>query len=91
LWSIVKISELLSSPAARILVFLYERDETRHSELEKLLASRGSLGTNLNDLLDEGLIKRKVIPTKPIQSNYSLTEKGRDVAKRLAELGALLK
>lgn len=69
-----------------MLVYLYEKGESRHGKLEELIRSRGSLATNLNDLLKEGLVNRKVIPSKPIQSNYFLTEKGRDVAKLLVEL-----
>jgi DNA-binding HxlR family transcriptional regulator len=81
----------LQAPAVKILVHLQKVGESRHSDLEELIGSRGTLAENLNDLLSEGLVKRKVVPTKPIQSNYSLTEKGQQVAKRLTELGALLK
>lgn len=82
----MKVSELLRSPSIKILTFLNQRGEARHSELERLLRSRGTLTTNLNDLIDEGLINRKVITSKPIQSNYSLSEKGRNVTRRLTEL-----
>jgi DNA-binding HxlR family transcriptional regulator len=90
-WHAVKVSELLRSPAVRILVHLLEKGENRHSELEKLVRSRGTLATSLNDLASEGLVRRKIVPTKPIQSNYSLTEKGREAARRLSELEGLLK
>jgi DNA-binding HxlR family transcriptional regulator len=69
---------------------LQEKGQSRHSELEKLIGSRGTLATNLNDLMDEGLVARKVLPTKPIQSNYSLTEKGRIVGKLLSEINTLV-
>lgn len=82
----MKISELLESPSAKILVYLQEKGQIRHSELERLIRSRGTLASNLNDLMDEGLVARKVVPTKPIQSNYSLTEKGRSVARLLADI-----
>jgi DNA-binding HxlR family transcriptional regulator len=82
----VKISELLQSPSIKILVYLHEKGQTRHSELEKLIRSRGTLAANLNDLMDEGLLARKVVPSKPIQTNYSLTQKGTEVAKHLVEL-----
>lgn len=84
--SYVKISELLQSPSIKILVYLHEKGQTRHSELEKLIRSRGTLAANLNDLMDEGLLARKVVPSKPIQTNYSLTQKGTEVAKHLVEL-----
>jgi DNA-binding HxlR family transcriptional regulator len=85
----VKISELLDSPSIRIVAYLQEKGQARHSELEKLITSRGTLASNLNDLMEEGLVARKVLPTKPIQSNYSLTEKGRSVGKLLSEIHRL--
>lgn len=85
----MKISELLDFPSVKILIYLSEKGQVHHSDLEKLLHSRGTLGSNLNDLLNEGLVARKVIPTKPIVSNYSLTAKGRDVSKALVELQRL--
>jgi DNA-binding HxlR family transcriptional regulator len=87
----VKISELLESPSVEITIHLHEKGQTRHSELEKLIRSRGTLASNLNDLMEEGLVARKVLPTKPIQSNYSLTEKGHGVARLLTEIKALIR
>jgi DNA-binding HxlR family transcriptional regulator len=73
------------------LIYLQEKGQLRHNELENLIKSHGTLATNLNDLTEEGLIGRKVIPSKPIQSNYFLTEKGRNIAKLLTALEAALK
>ena len=87
----MKISELLESPSVEITIHLHEKGQTRHSELEKLIRSRGTLASNLNDLMEEGLVARKVLPTKPIQSNYSLTEKGREATRKLSELLVLLR
>jgi len=86
----VKVSSLLNLPSVKLLLHLYSKAQTRHGELEKVIRSRGTLATNLNDLTEEGLVERKVIPTKPIQSNY-LTEKGRNIAKLLSALEAALK
>jgi len=82
----VKIRGLFQSPCIQIMLFLYTKGEARHSELESLIRSRGTLSSNLNDLLDEGLLKRNIIASRPIQSNYSLTEKGKTVAKILTDL-----
>jgi len=82
----VKIRALLQSPCIQILLFVHSRGEVRHSDLESLIKSRGTLSSNLNDLLDEGLLRRNVIASRPIQSNYSLTEKGKAVAKTLTDL-----
>jgi len=43
--------------------------------LTKLITSRRTLSANLKDLEKEELIKRRIV--KPIQSYYSLTDKGR--------------
>ena len=82
----VKISDLLQFPCVQILLFVSSKGEVRHSELEQLIRSRGTLSSNLNDLLEEGLLRRKVVTSKPIQSNYSLTEKGKNIASALADL-----
>jgi DNA-binding HxlR family transcriptional regulator len=82
----VKISTLLQFPCVQILLLVYSDGEVRHSELERLIRSRGTLSSNLNDLLEEGLLRRKVVASKPIQSNYSLTERGKEVAGILTDL-----
>jgi len=51
-----------------------------------LTTSRGTLSLSLRELEQEGLIQRKIIDTKPIQSIYSLTEKGNTIAKQLKEI-----
>jgi DNA-binding HxlR family transcriptional regulator len=86
----VKISVLLDSPSVQILLFVYQKQEVRHADLERLIGSRGTLSSNLNDLLEEGLLRRRVVASKPIMSNYSLTEKGKQVTAVLTELRNLL-
>ena len=73
------------------MLFLHQKGEARHAELSKILTSRGTLSLNLKDLEKEGLIQRKVLDTKPIQSLYSLTEKGKTIAKQLNEIEKLTK
>jgi DNA-binding HxlR family transcriptional regulator len=82
----VKISSILQIPSVKILLFLHDKGEVRYTDLTDLIASRGTLSLNLKDLDDEGLIKRRVMTTKPIQSYYSLTEKGEKIAEILASL-----
>lgn len=91
MWRTVKIIDLIHAPSITILLYLAEKGEARHNQLERLIKSRGTLATNLNDLIDEDLIKRKVLPTKPIQSKYSLTEKGEIVSKLISQLASQLK
>jgi len=86
----MKISDMMEAPCARILLFLRDQEEVRHSKLSALIPSRGTLSLNLKHLEREGLIQRRVVATKPIQSLYSLTEKGARVAGKLAEVRKIL-
>lgn len=79
----LKISDLLQAPSIKILLFLHSKGEVRYVELTKLIASRGTLSLCLQELDEEGLIQRKVITTKPIQTYYSLTNKGKEVANHI--------
>jgi DNA-binding HxlR family transcriptional regulator len=73
------------------MLFLCEKGEVRHAELSELIVSRGTLSLSLKDLEEEGLVQRKIIDSKPIQSLYSLTEKGLLIAKQLTEVKHFLK
>ena len=87
----MKISRVLQIPSIQILLFLYEKGEVRHGDLVKLIASRGTLSLSIRDLEEEGLVQRRVAPTKPIKSFYSLTSKGREVAEKLGEIRGYVK
>ena len=87
----MKISDMLEAPCTRILSFLHDRGEVRYSELAGLIQSRGTLSLNLRHLEQEGLIKRRIVTTKPIQSLYSLTEKGTKIARKLADIRKALR
>ena len=76
----MKISVLIQTPSVRILLFLYKKGEVRYTDLAKLIASRGTLSLSLKELDEEGLIQRRVVTTKPIQTYYSLTDKGKEIA-----------
>ena len=82
----MKISNVIGIPCVRILFFLHDRGEVRYSELAELIQSRGTLSLNLKHLEQEGLIKRRIVTTKPIQSLYSLSEKGTKIARNLADV-----
>ena len=86
----VKISAILEAPSVKILLFVLERGEVRYSDLARIFTSRGTLSLNLKDLEGERLIQRRVVTSKPIQAYYSLTDKGKEVAKRLNEMKRLL-
>ena len=82
----MKISALLGVPAVKILLFLHEHGEVRYTELTKLIASRGTLSLNIKELDDEGLIRRRIMATKPIQAHYALTEKGMEIASLFCKM-----
>jgi DNA-binding HxlR family transcriptional regulator len=83
----LKISALLETPSVRIILFLHEHGEVRYTDLTKLIASRGTLSINIKELEEEGIIKRRIITTKPIQAYYSLTEKGSEISTLLNKIG----
>lgn len=85
----MKISQILKSPSVKILLYLFEKEEARYSELAKLIKSRGTLSLNLKELDEEGLIKRRIVDSKPIQAYYSLSKKGTEIAKRFNEIKEL--
>jgi DNA-binding HxlR family transcriptional regulator len=82
----MKISSIIEVPCVQILFFIHDRGEVRYSELAELIQSRGTLSLNLKHLEQEGLIKRRIVTTKPIQSLYSLSEKGTKIARKLADV-----
>jgi DNA-binding HxlR family transcriptional regulator len=82
----MKISDMLEAPCVQILFFLHDRGEVRYSKLAALIQSRGTLSLNLKHLEQEGLIERRIVTTKPIQSLYSLTERGTRIARKLADV-----
>lgn len=86
----VKISVLLETPSVKILLFLYECGEVRYTDLTKLIASRGTLSLNIKELEAEGLIRRRILTTKPIQAHYSLTDRGKEIAALLSKIEKIL-
>jgi DNA-binding HxlR family transcriptional regulator len=82
----MKLSAMLDSPTAKIMLFIHERGEVRYTELTRLITSRGALSKSLKELEEEELIERRVETSKPIRSYYSLTEKGKKIADKLEEI-----
>ena len=81
----MEISKIFKIPSVKILLYVYGKSEVRYTDLTKLIASRGTLSSNMKALEKEELIERKVIVSKPIQTYYYLTEKGQNIAKTLNE------
>lgn len=82
----MKVAKILEIPSIRILLFIQDNNEVRHSDISRMIGSRGTVSYSLKELEEEGLLQRRIVPTKPIQSNYSLTSKGIEVAKRFKEI-----
>ncbi len=83
-----KIFEL---PTLLILDFIYTNSPVRHKDIAQQVSSRGTLSMSLNSLLEEGLIVRKVnTETKPVQTYYLITRKGKDIAEKLQEIRKIL-
>jgi DNA-binding HxlR family transcriptional regulator len=87
----LRISQIIEIPTVRIILCLYQTGEARHAQLSKITVSRGTLSLSLRELEKDGLVHRKLLDTKPLQSIYSLTEKGNAIAKELAEMERLIK
>ena len=87
----MKIRAVLELSNIRIMLYLLERGSARYSEILKGVGlSRGALALALRDLQDDGLIERKVEATRPIQTTYSLTAKGKEITKHLESIRKLV-
>lgn len=81
---------LANSSEVKLLLFLRDQEEVRYSKLGKLFKSRATLDWALRHLVSDGLIKRKVVEERPIQSFYALTPKGAEAAKLVRDLIRIL-
>lgn len=83
-----KLRILFGKDVVDIILFLEYKGKARYSEIKKqryVIGDR-SLSRILKKLQERGLIVREALPTFPISTSYSLTEKGKAVAKYLKEL-----
>jgi len=80
----LRISSILKVGNVRVLTYLLENGEARYRDLlNDVISVRSTLAIVLNELLEEELIERRVKPTKPVQTLYSLTELGAKIARYL--------
>jgi DNA-binding HxlR family transcriptional regulator len=87
----VKLEKVINLPNVKIVVFLYRQQEARYAELQKLIRSRGALSNAFKELVEEELIQRRVdAKTKPAQSYYSLTKKGRELGAELVKIRSVV-
>lgn len=77
---------------SKILLYLVQERTASYSDLlSSLIQSRSTLAGSLSQLQSAGLVKRTVRDTRPIQTEYALTDKGEQFARQLIELRNTLK
>lgn len=85
------IKKIGNLTVVKVLIFIHLNGSVRHRDIAKIVLSRGSLSLTLNSLLREKLITREVnVLHAPAQTYYSITEKGREVARRFKEIVHIL-
>jgi len=87
----MKMKAVLELSNIRVMLYLLGKGSARYSGILKDLGlSRGSLALALRDLQDDGLIERKVEATRPVQTTYSLTAKGKEITKHIESVKKLI-
>lgn len=86
----MKFASILQFSNVRIVLLLSQKREARYAELDRFVSSRGTLSLTLKELQEEGLIKRRVVVSRPIQTHYSLSKKGKKLARTLDQLQNLI-
>lgn len=75
----------------KIILYLDEKKGTRYSDLlANVVGNRSTLATSLRQLQDMALIDRRVKATRPIQTEYVLTDRGRKLVEHLRGIRGLL-
>ena len=84
----MKWESIFRTGDVRILLYLHEHKEVRHSELLKNVVKTGSvLSDSLTDLKRYKLIERLIDQeTAPIQTKYRLTENGSRAVQSILQL-----
>jgi DNA-binding HxlR family transcriptional regulator len=77
-----KAMELLSKRWTALIVFQLTNGPQRFVAIENSIPNLSGkvLSDRLKELEEEGIIQRMVYPEKPVRIEYSLTDKGRDLA-----------
>ncbi len=78
-----------------ILLFIVEKGEAHYSEVlsyvmtNRIVASDTTVTAALNYFTESGLLKRRISQERPIRTTYSVSEKGKQLARHLLELERL--
>ena len=87
---ILKIKEVLELSNIKIILYLYDRAARYSDLLKNVVESRSTLALTLKELQEEGLIDRKVKATRPVQTEYMLTDKGKRISEHLFKVKELI-
>jgi len=83
----LKLKAVFDTATIKILLYFFDRGDARYSKLmEEVIHSRSTLALALRDLQEEQLIEREVMDTRPVQTRYSLTGYGEEVAEHLSAI-----
>jgi len=75
----------------KVILYLYNVGSMRYSELlRNLIPSRSTLALTLRDLQEDKLVERRVKVTRPVQTSYTLSDKGKQVAEHLSAIKSLI-
>lgn len=80
--------EVISGKWKALLLFHIETGATRPGQLQKVIldADRRVLDQQLNELIADGLISKKIVEQKPLHVEYDLTDIGRSILPVLCKI-----
>jgi DNA-binding HxlR family transcriptional regulator len=83
---------LFKKGVTEVILYLDKVGKAGYYEIYKqdFVVSRQTFANLLKELEEKGIVNRKVIEGSPPRVEYSLTEKGRAIARILSELNNLL-
>ena len=70
--------------------FMHYNDVLKYALDARIIKSRASVTTILNDLTDYGLLERTVVHTRPTRIQYSVNEMGSEMLKHLEEIEEMI-
>ena len=83
---------LFRKGVAEVILFLTSTEKARYTDIkkQKYVVGDRSLSRILKEVQKRGLVHREALPTYPVSTTYSLTEKGKIVVKYLQGLKEVL-
>src|SRR5215210_8877210 len=84
-----RASELIGRRWTGAIIFVLLKSRCRFATLRSAIPdiTDRMLSDRLQELEDEGIVDRTVIPDTPVRVEYSLTKKGRDLATAFEAIG----